>query len=40
MCYLEGFYKGIMLVGPAAGVRVEEAKPVIKDLLFKSNQAI
>jgi hypothetical protein len=29
-----------MLVGPATGVRVEEAKPVIKDLLFKSNQAI
>jgi leucyl-tRNA synthetase len=40
MCYLEGFYKGVMLVGIAKGQRVEEAKPVIKELLFKEGLAI
>lgn len=40
MCYLEGFYKGVMLVGVAKGQRVEEAKPVIKDHLLKEGSAI
>lgn len=40
MCYLEGFYKGVMLVGLAKGQRVEEAKPVIKDQLLKEGSAI
>jgi len=40
MCYLEGFYKGVMLVGVAKGQRVEEAKPVIKDYLLKEGSAI
>lgn len=40
LCYLEGFYKGIMLVGPAQGTRVEEAKPLIKEMLLKQGMAI
>jgi leucyl-tRNA synthetase len=40
MCYLEGFYKGIMLVGPAKGSRVEEAKPIIREHMLKENLAI
>jgi leucyl-tRNA synthetase len=40
MCYLEGFYKGVMLVGIAQGQRVEEAKPVVKEHLIKNSQAI
>jgi len=40
MCYLEGFYKGIMLVGVAKGQRVEEAKPVIREHLLKESLAI
>jgi leucyl-tRNA synthetase len=39
-CYLEGFYKGIMLVGPAKGERVEVAKPIIKEYLMKEGLAI
>jgi len=40
MCYLEGFYNSVMLVGIPKGQRVEEAKPVIKELLFKEGLAI
>jgi len=29
-CYQEGFTKGIMLVGIAAGQRVEIAKPIVR----------
>jgi leucyl-tRNA synthetase len=29
-----------MLVGPAQGTRVEEAKPLIKDMLLKQGMAI
>ena len=39
-CYLEGFYKGIMMVGPVAGQRVEEAKPIIKDYMLKEGMAV
>ena len=39
MCYLEGFYKGIMMMGPAEGQRVEEAKPLIKEFMIKENMA-
>lgn len=40
LCYLEGFYKGIMLVGPAKGERVEVAKPIIKEYLMKEGMAV
>jgi len=40
MCYLEGFYKGIMTVGACEGKKVEEAKPIIKELLMSQNMAI
>jgi leucyl-tRNA synthetase len=40
MCYLEGFYKGIMMVGPCAGKRVEEAKPIIKEMMIQEGMAV
>jgi leucyl-tRNA synthetase len=40
LCYLEGFYKGVMLVGPCAGQRVEEAKPIVKQYMLDNNMAI
>jgi leucyl-tRNA synthetase len=40
MCYLEGFYKGIMMVGPCAGKRVEEAKPIIKEMMINEGMAV
>eukprot|EP01006_Ploeotia_vitrea_P036177 TRINITY_DN65982_c6_g1_i1.p1 TRINITY_DN65982_c6_g1~~TRINITY_DN65982_c6_g1_i1.p1 ORF type:complete len:1168 (+),score=769.25 TRINITY_DN65982_c6_g1_i1:141-3506(+) len=38
--YKEGFYKGKMIVGPHAGMRVEEAKPVIRAEMIKAGQAV
>lgn len=38
--YQEGFYKGVMSVGPYAGVKVEEAKPLVKKLLLDEGLAI
>jgi leucyl-tRNA synthetase len=40
ICYQKGFYEGIMKVGPCAGMKVEEAKPIMKKLLLDQNQAI
>jgi len=37
--YLDGFYKGIMLVGPHAGTRVEEAKPIIRAEMIDAGTA-
>jgi leucyl-tRNA synthetase len=38
--YNEGFYKGVMKVGPYAGQPVEQAKPLMKQYLVEQNQAI
>lgn len=38
--YQEGFYKGVMKVGPFAGQKVEEAKPLMKKHLVDNNEAI
>lgn len=38
--YNEGFYKGVMKVGPYAGQPVEQAKPLMKKYLVDSNEAI
>jgi leucyl-tRNA synthetase len=40
MCYLEGFYKGIMMVGPCLGKKVEEAKPIIKEMMLANGTAV
>ncbi|KAI9352501.1 hypothetical protein DFJ73DRAFT_829910 [Zopfochytrium polystomum] len=37
--YKEGFYNGVMLVGACQGKPVQEAKPLIKDMLIKGNMA-
>lgn len=37
--YLEGFYKGVMLVGSCAGKRVEEAKPIIRKEMIDAGTA-
>ncbi|KAJ3197083.1 cytosolic leucyl tRNA synthetase [Irineochytrium annulatum] len=35
LVYKEGFYSGVMLVGPQKGKPVQEAKPVIREMLIK-----
>jgi leucyl-tRNA synthetase len=40
MCYMEGFYKGIMMVGNCSGKKVEEAKPIVKAQLIAENMAV
>ncbi|KAL7478746.1 hypothetical protein ACHAW6_004502 [Cyclotella cf. meneghiniana] len=37
--YLKGFTSGVMTVGPYAGKKVSEAKPLIKDEMIAANQA-
>jgi leucyl-tRNA synthetase len=37
--YLEGFYKGVMLVGSQAGKRVEEAKPLVREEMIREGKA-
>ena len=37
--YLKGFTSGVMTVGPHAGKKVSEAKPLIKDEMIAANQA-
>ncbi|KAJ1547846.1 cytosolic leucyl tRNA synthetase, partial [Cladochytrium tenue] len=37
--YKEGFYNGIMLVGPCKGKTVQEAKPMIKNMLIEGGHA-
>ena len=36
----QGFTDGVMLVGPHAGRKVSEAKPVIKEELIAAGQAM
>ncbi|KAF8015264.1 hypothetical protein BT93_H0923 [Corymbia citriodora subsp. variegata] len=38
--YLKGFTEGTMLVGEFAGMKVQEAKPLIKSMLIETGQAI
>lgn len=37
--YTLGFYDGVLLVGPHAGKKVQEAKPLVKQDLINANQA-
>jgi len=39
-CYLEGFTKGVMLVGVAAGQRVEIAKPIVRKQMIDEGNAV
>lgn len=38
--YLKGFTEGTMLVGEFAGMKVQEAKPLIRSMLIETGQAI
>ena len=38
--YLKGFYEGIMLVGECIGMKVCDAKPVIRKTLMDKGEAI
>ena len=40
MVYLKGFYEGKMTVGKYKGKSVQEAKPVLKDDLVRSGEAV
>ena len=40
MVYLKGFYEGKMIVGKYKGKSVQEAKPVLKDDLVRSGEAV
>jgi len=40
LVYLKGFYEGTMLVGEHKGKKVEVAKPLIKDMLVASGEAV
>lgn len=37
--YMDGFYKGIMLVGDQAGAKVMDAKPIIRDAMLAAGTA-
>lgn len=37
--YKKGFYDGVMVVGPYAGHKVEDAKPLVKDDMLASGEA-
>ena len=39
-CYQEGFTKGVMLVGVAAGQRVEIAKPIVRKQMIDEGNAV
>jgi len=38
--YLKGFYEGIMLVGECQGMKVCDAKPIIRESMIKAGQAL
>ena len=40
LVYLKGFYEGTMLVGEHKGKKVEVAKPLIKEMLVASGEAV
>eukprot|EP00741_Cyanophora_paradoxa_P024473 tig00022075_g23630.t1 len=37
--YLKGFYEGVLLVGPHAGKKVQDAKPIIRDEMLAAGTA-
>jgi len=37
--YLKGFYEGVMLVGVGANMKVQEAKPIVRKMMFDNNEA-
>mmetsp|Transcript_46688 Transcript_46688/g.91875 ORF Transcript_46688/g.91875 Transcript_46688/m.91875 type:complete len:1069 (-) Transcript_46688:57-3263(-) len=39
-CYLDGFTKGVMIVGEHKGTKVSKAKPLIKEMLVKQGDAL
>lgn len=38
--YLKGFYEGVMLVGECTGMKVCDAKPIVRKALIEAGQAI
>ncbi|KAI3879279.1 hypothetical protein MKW92_048286 [Papaver armeniacum] len=40
LTYLKGFTEGIMLVGEFAGMRIQDAKPLIRSKLLENGQAV
>jgi leucyl-tRNA synthetase len=38
--YLKGFYEGVMLVGECAGMKVCDAKPIIRKVLLDKGDAL
>lgn len=40
LCGAQGFTEGTLLVGPHAGARVQDAKPLIRKELVETGQAI
>ena len=38
--YKEGFYSGVMIVGPHAGIPVQEAKALIRQIMIESKMAL
>ncbi|CAO3655639.1 unnamed protein product [Mucor hiemalis] len=39
IAYKEGFYHGVMCIGEFSGVKVQEAKPKVREFLLKSGEA-
>ena len=39
LAYKEGFYQGTMVIGPCKGMKVEDAKTVVRDQLIKDDLA-
>ena len=40
LCYLKGFYEGVLLVGPHKGKQVQEVKKLLQKFLVDSNEAV
>ena len=38
--YLKGFYTGEMLLGPHKGLKVKDAKPLVRDAMLKAGEAL
>lgn len=39
LAYKEGFYQGTMIIGPCKGMKVEEAKPIVREEMIKNGCA-
>jgi leucyl-tRNA synthetase len=39
VAYKEGFYKGTMIIGPFTGMRVEDAKPKVREMMIAAGDA-